>query len=80
VAGVPNTGAKPRLPVATVELLHRHLAGDPRTEAQVLVFIGARYGAASLLYLPPGVAAEICRRPADFLRAVRRHVEPDLGL
>ena len=42
--------------------------------------IKARYGAENLLYLPPHVAAEICRRPADFIRAAKRYCQPELGL
>jgi hypothetical protein len=70
----PATG---RLSVQTVECLHRLLAGDPHTEAMVLQFIGEKYGAQSLLYLPPHVASAILKRSADFLRAVKDHCEPE---
>ncbi len=66
------------LPVATVQRIERLVGGDPVTEEQVLRFIGARYGAKNLLYLPAHVAAQVCRRPADFIRAAKRFCEPDL--
>jgi hypothetical protein len=75
------TGAEPRpgnLPVQTVELLHRLLGGEARVEGMVLRFIADRYGAKSLLYLPPHVASQIIRRPADFLTAVKKYCEPEL--
>lgn len=68
-----------RLPVQTVEHLHRLLGGDPRLEAMVLRFIADKYGARNLLFLPPKVAVEVIRRPADFLRAVKEYCEPELG-
>jgi hypothetical protein len=71
----PATG---RLSVQTVECLHRLLGGDPRTEEMVLQFIADKYGAQNLLYLPPAVAMAILKRPADFLRAVKEHCEPEL--
>lgn len=71
----PETG---RLSVQTVERLHRLLGGDPRVEEMVLRFISDKYGARNLLYLPPHVAKQICKRPADFLRAVKQHCEPEL--
>ena len=70
-----------RLPVATVQRLERLVGGDPVTEDQVLRFIGSpRYRAKNLFYLPPNVAAAICRRPADFILAAQRHCQPELGL
>ena len=72
----PKTG---RLTVQTVELLHRLLAGDARTEAMIIQFIENRYGAKSLLELPQHVAREIIRRPADFIRAAKQHCEPELS-
>jgi hypothetical protein len=45
----------------------------------VLQFIADKYGAKNLLYLPPQVAKEILKRPADFLRAVKDHCEPELN-
>ena len=71
----PVTG---RLSVQTVERLHRLLGGDPHVEGMVLQFIADKYGAKNLLYLPPNVAKEILKRPADFLRTVKDHCEPEL--
>ena len=71
----PATG---RLSVQTVERLHRLLGGDAHVEGMVLQFIADKYGAQNLLYLPPPVAKEILKRPADFLRAVKDHCEPEL--
>ncbi|WCJ60315.1 hypothetical protein NXS98_04060 [Fontisphaera persica] len=67
-----------RLPVATVERLHHALGGDPRSEEMILRFIGDRWGAKNLFYLPPKVAAEALRRPADFIRAAKQYCEPEL--
>lgn len=72
--------AQRRLPLAQVVQLGRLLGGDAKQEELVLRFVAAQYGAKSLLYLPAEVAAEICRRPADFIRAARRHREPELGI
>jgi hypothetical protein len=70
-----------RLPVATVQRLERLLGGDPVTEDQVLRFIGSpQYMAKNLFYLPPKVAAAICRRPSDFIRAAQQHCQPELAL
>lgn len=71
----PATG---RLSVPTGERLHRLLGGDAHVEGMVLQFIADKYGAKNLLYLPPQVAKEILKRPADFLRAVKDHCEPEL--
>jgi hypothetical protein len=71
----PATG---RLRVRDVERLHQAVGGDPVTEALVLRFIGARWGAKNLFYLPAVVAGEAVRRPADFLRAAKRHDQPEL--
>ncbi len=65
-----------RLPVATVEHLHRLLGGDARVEEMVLKFIADKYGARNLFHLPPPVASAIIKRPADFLNAVKNHCEP----
>jgi hypothetical protein len=70
----PATG---RLSVQTVERLHRLLGGDVRIEEMILRFIADKYGAVTLLHLPPQVAKEILKRPADFLRAVKEHCEPE---
>ena len=78
-AAVPEAGA-PRLPVQTVERLHRSVGGDPLTEELILRFIDLHWGARNLLRLPPTVAAEILKRPADFIRAAKQHFEPELKL
>jgi len=69
---------KERLPVQVVEHLHRLLGGDARVEGMVEIYIGHRWKAKTLLHLPPAVAREILRRPADFLTAVKKHCEPEL--
>jgi len=77
----PETGTEPRLgrlSVQTVEHLHRLLGGEARVEDMVLQFIADKYGAKNLLYLPPHIAKEILRRPADFIRAAKQHCEPEL--
>ena len=72
----PTSG---RLSAFTVERLHTLLGGDPRTEEMVLTFIRDTYGARDLMMLPEKVAAQVLRRPGDFLRAVKRHCEPQLS-
>ena len=67
-----------RLSPREVERLHNALGGDPRTEEMILRFIGARWGAKNLCYLPAKVAAEALRRPADFIRAAKQHCAPEL--
>ena len=67
-----------RLPLPEVVRLDRVLSGDPVTEDLILRFIGHRYGARNLFYVPAKAAAEILRRPADFFRAVKSHFEPEL--
>ena len=69
-----------RLPVGTVQRIERLVGGDPVTEEQILRFIRARYRARSLFYLPPQVVAEVCKRPADFIRAAKEYCEPELQL
>jgi len=68
-----------KLPAEMVERLHRAVGGDVRVEEMILRFIADRYGAKSLIYLPPQVAKEILRRPADFIQAAKNHCEPELG-
>jgi hypothetical protein len=68
-----------RLPVQTVEYLHRLVGGDARVEEMILRFIADKYGAANLFQIPPHVATQIVRRPADFIRAAKKHCEPELG-
>jgi hypothetical protein len=69
-----------RLSVGTVQRIERLVGGDPVTEDRILRFIGARYSAKNLFYLPPRVAAEVCKRPADFIRAARHYCQPELAL
>lgn len=71
----PATG---RLSAFAVERLHALLGGDPRTEEMVLLFVREKYSAKNLLALPENVAAQVLSRPTDFLRAVKRHCEPQL--
>jgi len=70
--------SKGRLPAATVQRIERLVGGDAAMEDKVLRFIGARYGARGLLYLPRHVAAEVLKRPADFIRAVKVYSQPEL--
>lgn len=70
----------PRLSPREVERLHRLLGGDPVTEERILRFISARYGARSLFYLPSHVAAAAIKRPIDFIRAAKRHTQPELAI
>ncbi len=69
-----------RLPAATVQRIERVVGREPVTEERVLRLIADRYAAMNLFYLPPHVAAEVCRRPADFVRAAKRYCEPELNL
>jgi hypothetical protein len=74
----PGERERTRLPVQTVERLHRLLGGDVRVEEMIVRFIADRYGARSLIHLPPHVAKEILKRPADFIQAAKQHCEPEL--
>jgi hypothetical protein len=67
-----------RVTVQTVERIHRLLGGDARVEEMILRFIADRYHARSLIYLPPHVAREILKRPADFIQAAKNYCEPEL--
>ena len=67
-----------RLPAGTVQRIERLVGGDSLIEERILRFIRARYGATSLVYLPPQVAAQVLKRPADFIRAAKRYCEPEL--
>jgi len=82
LGGTPKTAGGtpvlPRLPVQVVEHLHRLLGGDARVEAMVLRFIADKYGAKDLTELASPVASQIIKRPADFLKAVKQHCEPEL--
>ena len=80
IADLKLESARERPPAATVQRIERLVGGDPVTEEQILRFIGARYGAESLLSLPPQVAAEILKRPADFIRAAKRYCQPELAV
>ena len=72
-------GVSHSLAAGMVEHMERLIGGDRVTEAQVLQFIEAKYGAKSLFYLPPRVAREVLRRPADFVRAAKLYCQPELG-
>ena len=48
------------------------------TEEMILRFIAEKYGARNLLHVSPKVAGEILRRPREFIRAAKRHCEPEL--
>ena len=76
--GAEKEAMPPRLPVQTVERLHRLLGGDVQGEGMILRFISDRYGARDLLHLPTKVAAAALQRPGDFIRAVKEHCEPEL--
>jgi hypothetical protein len=75
-----NGGGTRRLPAATVQRIERLVGGDPVIEGQILRFIAARYGAKNLVFLPRHVAAEICKRPTDFIRAAKEYCQPELAL
>lgn len=77
-AALLRDAATGRLTVQTVERLHRLLGGDVRVEGMILQFIADKYGARTLLHLPPHVAKEILKRPADFIQAAKNHCEPEL--
>ena len=62
-----------------MQRIERLVSGDPNTEEQIVRFISVRYGAKSLLHLPPRVAVEILKRPRDFVRAAKRYCEPELN-
>ena len=68
-----------RLPVATVAHLDRVLGGDPVTEDLVVQYIGARWGAKNLFYVPRDKAALILKGPADFIRSLKRRSQPELA-
>ena len=76
---LPDRGGEgSRLPVQTVERIQRLVGGDARVEEMILRFIASRYRAKSLIYLPPHVAKEILKRPADFIQAAKAYCEPEL--
>ena len=57
----------------------RLVGGDARVEKMVDDYIAFRWGAKNLFYVPPNVAGEIIRHPADFLTAAKNHAEPELS-
>ena len=68
-----------RLETADVLRLHRVLEGDPVTEELIMTFTTAKLGAINLSYLPPKVAEQILKRPADCIRAAKQHDQPELS-
>jgi len=78
-AALLRDAATGRLSVQSVERLHRLLGGDVRVEGMILRFIADKYDAKNLLCLPPHVAREILKRPADFIQAAKNYCEPELG-
>ena len=77
-AALLRDAATGRLSVQSVERLHRLLGGDARVEGMILRFIADKYAAKNLLCLPPHVAREILKRPADFIQAAKNYCEPEL--
>ena len=71
----PVTG---RLRVCDVQRIHDAVGGDPVTEEMIVRYIAEKFGAKNLFYVSPRVAAEILRRPLDFIRAAKKHCEPQL--
>lgn len=51
---------------------------DVCVEEMIVRFIADRYGAKNQLYLPPQVAKEILKRPADFIQAAKNYCAPEL--
>ena len=76
--GADGLSGSGRLPLATVRQLDRVLGGDPVTEGLVIDYIGERWEARSLFYVPPDKAAKILRGPADFIRGLKRRKQPEL--
>jgi len=77
--GMKEEFLRGRLSVEMVERLHRLVGEEARVEGMILRFIAGRYDAANLLDLPPQVAKEILKWPADFIRAAKNHCEPELN-
>ena len=63
----------------SVDRRHRLLGGDARAEGVILRFIADRYEARAVLHLPPNIAKEILKPPADLVRAAQKHCEPELN-
>ena len=66
------------LHVSAVRRLHAVLDGGPLIEEITLRFIGDRYGAINLFHLSDRVAEQIIARPADFIRAAKKHCNLEL--
>lgn len=71
----PVTG---RLRVRDVQRIHDAVGGDPVTEEMILRFIADKFRAKNFFHVSPKVAAEILRRPVEFIRAAKKHCEPTL--
>ena len=69
-----------RIDAMTGRRLERELGGDPVTEQIILDYIWARWGAQTLLYMPPEVATAVLARPGAFVEAAKRFSQPELGL
>jgi len=69
-----------RIDAITGRMLERALGGDPVTEQIILDYIWARWGAQTLLYIPPDVAKAILARPGAFIEAAKRFAQPELRL
>ncbi len=69
-----------QVPAAVVLRMERMVGGDRVVEEEILRFIGERYGARSLVYLPPHVAAAVLKRPGDFIRAAKLYCQPELAI
>ena len=72
----PVTG---RLRVCDVQRIHDAVGGDPVTEEMIVRYIAEKFGARNFFYVSPKVATEILRRPVDFIRAAKKHCEPQLA-
>lgn len=73
-------GVVTRIDAMTGRRLERALGGDPITEQIVLDYIWARWGAQTLLYMPPEVAKAVLARPGAFIEAAKKFSQPELGL
>lgn len=71
--------ASGRLRVCVLELIHQAVGGDPVTEVMILRFIADQHGAKDLFHLPPKVAVALLDRPVAFLRAAKKHCQPELN-
>lgn len=73
-----NEPTKAPLTTEQVRRLEQLLGGDPVTEGHVLIFIKSKFGARNLQEIPEKTASEICKRPSDFLKAVKMFCVPEL--